>query len=326
MSGEVNGGFIALKAPESSEGFVFGMASRSRFSCYKPTAMTNIRSGSVRFALLALVFGLGGCSMFSSKPHDTLASGANLPPADVLYAQGIADVQKQDFEHAVTKFDQVEENYPYSTWATHAQLLAGYSQYKQQNYDDALSALNRFIALHPENPDVAYAYYLKALCYYEQIDDVQRDQTTTYEAIQTLTDVTTRFPESSYARDARIKLRLAQNRLAGHDMAIGRFYEKQHLYAAAIGRYQDVITSFQTTTYTAEALERLVECYLDLGLTGAAQRTASVLAYNYPGSTWYQSAYSKLKDHDLVQNAAQANSGQTSATPAAPKSHWFWIF
>jgi outer membrane protein assembly factor BamD len=301
------------------------MASRSRFSCYKPTAMTNICSGS-RFALLALVFGLGGCSMFSGSSHDsTLASGANLPPADVLYAQGLADVQKQEFDHAVTKFDQVEENYPYSTWATHAQLLAGYSQYKQQNYDDALSALNRFIALHPENSDVAYAYYLKALCYYEQIDDVQRDQTTTYEAIQTLTDVTTRFPDSSYARDARIKLRLAQNRLAGHDMSIGRYYEKQHLYAAAIGRYQDVITSYQTTTYTAEALERLVEVYLDLGLTGAAQRSASVLSYNYPGSPWYASAYSKLQDHNLVQNSVQANSGQITATPAPPKSHW-WIF
>jgi outer membrane protein assembly factor BamD len=289
--------------------------------------MTKIRPGFARPALLALVFGLGGCSMFSSTPHDsTLASGANLPPADVLYAQGIADVQKQEYDQAVTKFDQVEENYPYSTWANHAQLLAGYSQYKQQNYDDALSALNRFIALHPESPDIAYAYYLKALCYYEQIEDVQRDQTTTYEAIQTLTEVTTRFPESSYARDARIKLRLAENRLAGHDMTIGRFYEKQHLYGAAIGRYQDVVTSYQTTTYAPEALERLVESYLDLGLTGAAQRTASVLSYNYPGSPWYQSAYSKLQAHDLVQNAANANSGQTAATPAPSKSHWFWIF
>ena len=189
-----------------------------------------------------------------------------------------------------------------------------------------MSALNRFIALHPENPDVAYAYYLKALCYHEQIEDVQRDQTTTYEAIQTLTDVTTRFPDSSYARDARIKLRLAENRLAGHDMSIGRYYEKQHLYAAAIGRYQDVITSYQTTTYTPEALERMVEVDLDLGLTGAAQRTASVLSYNYPGSTWYQTAYAKLKAHGLVENAAQAASGQASAAPEPAKSHWFWIF
>jgi outer membrane protein assembly factor BamD len=274
--------------------------------------------GTARLPLLALFLGLGGCSLFSGHGHDHApATGANLPPADTLYAQGVSQLQKQNYDKAVTDFDEVEETYPYSTWATHAQLLAGYAQYKQQNYDDAISALNRYIALHPENQDVAYAYYLKALCYYEQIDDVQRDQTTTYEAIQTLGDVSTRFPDSAYARDARIKLRLAENRLAGHDMIVARFYEKQHLYGAAIGRYEDVVTSFQTTTYTAEALERLVECYLDLGLTGAAQRTASVLAYNYPGSPWYEAAYDKLRDHDLVADAE---------TPAPPKTHWFWIF
>jgi len=260
-----------------------------------------------------------------SKDGD-FSNTANLPPADVMYATGVAQVQKQNYDRAVKDFDAVEEDYPYSTWATHAQLLAGYSQYKQQNYDDAISAINRFIALHPENPDVAYAYYLKALCYYEQIEDVQRDQTTTYEAIQTLTDVTVRFPDSAYARDARIKLRLANNRLAGHDMVIGRFYEKQHLYAAAVGRYQDVITSFQTTTYVAEALERLVECYLDLGLTGAAQRTASVLGYNYPGSIWYAAAYDKLKAHHLITNPGPANAGATNAAPPPPRHHWFWFF
>jgi outer membrane protein assembly factor BamD len=256
-------------------------------------------------AALALLLACGGCSMFtdSESSTDPYANGTNLPPANVLYANGVAEMQKGDYDRSVNIFDDVEENYPYSTWATHAQLLHGYAQYKQQNYDDAIGALNRFIALHPENPDIAYAYYLKALCYYEQIDDVQRDQTATYEAIQTLTDVVNRFPDSAYARDARIKLRLAQNRLAGHDMVIGRYYEKQHLYAAAVGRFQDVISSYQTTTYTAEALERLTECYLDLGLTDAAQRTASVLAYNYPGSPWYQTAYGKLRDHGLVADA-----------------------
>ena len=254
-----------------------------------------------------MLLGLGGCSVFGGgghHPHAATGAAAVLPPADVLYQQGVADIQKETYSKAVTAFDQIEENYPYSSWATHAQLLAGYAQYKQQDYDDALSSLDRFIALHPENPDVAYAYYLKALCYYEQIDDVQRDQTATYEAIQALTDVTTRFPDSAYARDARIKLRLAQNRLAGHDMVIARYYEQQHLYAAAIGRYQDVITTFQTTTYVPEALERLVECYLDIGLAGSAQHAASVLGYNFPGSSWYQTAYAKLKAHGLVQTAA----------------------
>jgi outer membrane protein assembly factor BamD len=302
-------------------------ASRSRFSCYKPVAMTYLRSGLRRSALFALVLALGGCALFNSKPKDDdFSNAAVLPPADVIYAKGLDEMQKENYDRAVTDFDSVEENYPYSSWATHAQIMAGYSQYKQQNYDDAISALNRFIALHPENQDAAYAYYLKALCYYEQIDDVQRDQTTTYEAIQTLTDVTTRFPNSAYARDARIKLRLASNRLAGHDMVIGRYYQKQHLYGAAVGRYQDVVTNFATTTYTAEALERLVECYLDLGLTGAAQRTASVLAYNYPGSPWYETAYGKLKDHGLVGNTTASENGAATAALTPPTHHWYWPF
>lgn len=271
-----------------------------------------------RFAPLllaaALTLGLGACS--SSSKDDPDLTGANLPPADKLYADGVAQVQKGEYNPAVKKFDAVEENYPYSTWATHAQLMHGYAQYKQQNYDDAISALDRFIALHPENQEIAYAYYLKALCYYEQIDDVQRDQTSTYEAIQTLNDVINRFPDSAYARDAKVKLRLTDNRLAGHDMVIGRFYEKQHLYAAAVGRYQDIITSYQTTTYVPEALERLTEVYLDLGLIDAAKRTASVLAYNYPGSTWYQTAYNKLQDHNLVVDAQ---------TPAPKKSGGFFF-
>jgi outer membrane protein assembly factor BamD len=284
--------------------------------------MTNFLSGFARSSMLALLLCLGGCAIFSGGGNDTASSSgghhhahaaatstaAVLPPADILYQQGVGYIQKGQYAKAVTAFDQVEENYPYSVWATHAQLLAGYAQYKQQDYDDALSSLNRFIALHPENENVAYAFYLKALCYYEQIDDVQRDQTATYEAIQALTDVVNRFPDSAYARDARIKLRLADNRLAGHDMVIGRFYEQQHLYPAAIGNYQDVITNYQTTTYVPEALERLVECELDLGLTDAARRTTAVLGYNFPGSSWYQSAYAKLKAHGLLQDAA--------ATPA----------
>ena len=244
---------------------------------------------------------LGGCSLFSKNtPDDATTDAANLPPPDVLYSNGVTQMQQGHEQSAVKTFDEVEQNYPYSTWATHAQLMHGYAQYKSQNYDDAINALDRFIALHPDNDDIAYAYYLKSLCYYEQIEDVQRDQTSTYEAIQTLTDVVNRFPDTAYARDARIKLRLAQNRLAGQDMTVGRYYEKQHLYGAAIGRYQDVITTYQTTTYVPEALERLTEAYLDIGLTGAAQRTASVLGYNYPGSPWYHAAYNKLRAHGLA--------------------------
>jgi outer membrane protein assembly factor BamD len=282
-----------------------------------PSRARFIRLGA--FLLFALPLALSGCSKLMgsdvSPDAEAVSEAGNAPPAGTLYAQGIADMQAADYDRAVSKFNQVDQDYPYSTWSTHAELLAGYAQYKNQEYDSAISSLSRYIALHPTDDEAAYAYYLKALCYYEQIDDVARDQTATYEAIQTLGDVITRYPDSAYARDSRIKLRLAYNRLAGHEMVIGRYYEKQHLYAAAIGRFQDVVTSYQTTTFTAEALERTTECYLDLGLTGAAQRTASVLAYNYPGSSWYETAYGKLQEHNLVADAQ---------TPPPPKKHgWF---
>lgn len=305
-------------------------ASCSWISCYKPDAMTHLRSGLVRLSLLALGLALASCSS-SSKSDASLgdfASGA-LPPPGQAYATAVGRMQKGDYDIAVKDFNALQETYPYSTWSTHAEILTAYSQYKQMNYDDAISTLNRFIQLHPENSEVAYAYYLKSLCYYEQIDGVQRDQTSTYEAIQALQDVVSRFPNSAYARDARIKMRLAYNRLAGHDMSIGRYYEKQHLYAAAIGRYQEVANTYQTTTYAPEALERMVEVYLDLGLTDPALRTASVLGYNYPGSSWYEAAYDHLKSKGLVNKAdeADANGDKVAmAKPVEPKHPWYWPF
>jgi outer membrane protein assembly factor BamD len=264
-------------------------------------------------SVLLFSISLSGCSaLLNSEKKGSINEDfdANPPPADQLYAEGLQQMQRGNYDQAVKKFNEIDEDYPYSTWATHSEVLAGYSQYKSQDYTGAINSLSRYIALHPTDQEAAYAYYLKALCYYEQIDDVARDQSATFEAIQTLNDVITRYPDSAYARDARIKLRLATNRLAGHEMVIGRYYEKQHLYAAAIGRFQNVVQTYQTTTYTAEALERTTECYLDLGLTDAAQRTASVLAYNYPGSSWYQAAYAKLLDHNLVADAQ---------TPPPPK-------
>ncbi len=291
--------------------------------------MTKLSSGLTRAALLSLALGLSGCSsLLNSATKEGDFPNGIVPPPDQAYAMGIHYMDKGDYERAAKDFQAVEETYPYSTWSTHAALLAGYAQYKNLDYDDAISSLNRFIQLHPENQEAAYAYYLKALCYYEQIDDVQRDQTATYETISALNDVITRYPDSAYARDARVKLRLANDRLAGHDMVVARYYQKQHLYAAAVGRYQDVVTNFQQTTYVPEALERLVEVYLDLGLPDEALRAASVLGYNYPGSAWYETAYSKLKDHGLLNAADEAQASTTSeAVPVPPKHHhWYWPF
>ncbi len=291
--------------------------------------MTKLSSRLTRAALLSLALALSGCSSFlnSATKEGDFPNGI-VPPPDQAYAMGIHYMDQGDYARAAKDFQAVEETYPYSTWSTHAALLAGYSQYKNLNYDDAISSLNRFIQLHPENQETAYAYYLKSLCYYEQIDDVQRDQTATYEAISALNDVATRYPDSAYARDARIKLRLANDRLAGHDMVIGRFYQKQHLYGAAVGRYQDVASNFQQTTYVPEALERLVEVYLDLGLPDEALRAASVLGYNYPGSAWYETAYNKLKDHGLLNAADESQAaGGGEAVPVPPEHHhWYWPF
>ncbi|HEX7389756.1 MAG TPA: outer membrane protein assembly factor BamD [Acidiphilium sp.] len=269
------------------------------------------RIARLRYLAVLAPLALGGCGLFGGGGHpktgadappppDSDVTAKTLPQAGTLYANGLAYLKKDENKKASEAFNEVEVNYPYSTWATHAQLLHGYAEYRRQNFVSAVGALNRFIQLHPANPEVAYAYYLRALCYYEQIEDVQRDQTFTLEAVQALQDVITRFPDSAYARDARVKLRLAENRLAGHVMVAGRFYEGQNLYAAAIIKYQQVVQSYQTTTFVPEALERLVECYLDLGLTKEAHRTAAVLGYNYPGSHWYQDAYGKLRAHGLL--------------------------
>ena len=148
--------------------------------------------------------------------------------------------------------------------------------------------------MHPSHRDVAYAYYLRALSFYEQIADIRRDQRATQEAIGALTEVVNRFPDSSYARDSKLKIDLARDHLAGKEMEIGRFYQNQKLYTAAITRFQKVVDDYQTTNHTAEALHRLTEIYLVLGLTAEAQRTAAVLGYNYPGSPWYQDSYNNL--------------------------------
>ena len=162
------------------------------------------------------------------------------------------------------------------------------------NFTDAIGTLDRFIQLHPSHRDIAYAYYLRALCFYQQVSDIQRDQKGTQEAMAALQEVVNRFPDSAYARDAKLKIDLCRDHLAGKEMEIGRWYERQHLYIAALGRFQRVVDDYQTTNHAPEALERLTEIYLLLGLPDEARRTAAVLGYNYPGSSWYADSYDQL--------------------------------
>ncbi len=279
--------------------------------------------------VLALLLGLGACSTldslnpFSSSdagakpPADTNATGAvpaatgkedpSTVPVEETYNRGVDALNAQRYATASTQFDQVEQYYPYSSWAVNSQMMQGYAEYLQNHYTDAIGTLDRFIQLHPAHRDIAYAYYLRALCFYEQIADVQRDQKGTQEAMAALQEVVNRFPDSAYGRDARLKIDLARDHLAGHEMIIGRYYEDQHLYAAAIGRFQRVVDDFQTTNHVPEALHRLTEIYLLLGLPDQARRTAAVLGHNYPGSSWYADSYNQL-----------IADGQVNDTPTRP--------
>jgi len=256
--------------------------------------------GRLAFGVVILLPLLAGCG--GSKDEEG-ASAAPPAPVEDLYNNGIDALNAKRFSTASDQFSALEQNYPYSSWAVNAQLMQGYTQYLQNHYTEALGTLERFIQLHPAHRDVAYAYYLRALCYYEQIADVQRDQKGTEAAMNALQEVVNRFPDSAYARDARLKIDLCRDHLAGKEMEVGRWYESQHLYEAAIGRFQRVVDDYQTTNHVPEALHRLTEIYLILGLRDQARKTASVLGYNYPGSAWYEDSYNELFDAGLAQQA-----------------------
>jgi outer membrane protein assembly factor BamD len=254
-------------------------------------AMSNslIERGRARGAAIGLLLGailaLGACA--SSKDQEDYVE----EPVDDLYNRAMDLLQNGDDRQAARAFEEVERQHPYSEWATRAQLMSAYAFYEANDYDEAVAAARRFIDLHPGNKDVAYAYYLIGQSHYEQISDVGRDQKMTELALEAFDELIRRFPDSRYARDAEIKADLARDHLAGKEMEIGRYYLRRGEYVAAINRFNNVITRYQTTTHVAEALHRLTEAYLALGVQDEARRTASVLGYNFPGSPWYQDSY-----------------------------------
>lgn len=224
----------------------------------------------------------------------TAASGLIDRSPEAIYAAGIQALQARSYPQAVELFDTLEREHPFSTWATNAKIMGAYGDYMRNRYTESIGSLDRFIQLHPAHRDIAYAYYLRSLAYYEQIADSQRDQRGTETALTALQDVANRFPNTAYARDARLKMDLARDHLAGREMNIGRFYQRQRLYSAAIGRFRRVVEDFQTTNHVPEALHRLTELYLSLGLREEAARSASVLGHNFPGNPWYQDSYAML--------------------------------
>ncbi len=274
---------------------------------------------SIRLSAAAALLLLSGCETLSSiapwtgKTEDIAKKEEpGSKSVEDLYNNGIDALNAKRYSTAVTQFDAVEQNYPYSSWAVNAQLMHGYAEYLQNHYTEAVASLDRYIQLHPTNANASYAYYLRALSFYEQIADIQRDQKGTEQAMAALQDVVNRFPDSAYARDSKLKIDLCRDHLAGKEMDIGRWYEGQKLYGAAIGRFQRVVDDYQTTNHAPEALHRLVEIYLTLGLKDQAKRTAAVLGYNYPGSPWYSDTYAQLAD-----------GGIAPPTAAAPQSGFF---
>ena len=258
---------------------------------------------SPRFGWLILATALlvGGCA----KDKDTYVE----KPVEALYNDAMNKLLDGGYTQAAKAFDEVDRQHPYSVWATRAELMSAYALYQANKYDESIVACDRFISLHPGHRDVAYAYYLKALDYYVQIADVARDQKATEQAMKALQEVVRRFPDSKYGRDARLKIDLARDHLAGKEMEIGRYYERQGSYLAAINRFKRVVDDYQTTTHVPEALHRLAECYTALGLTGEAAKVTAVLGYNYPGSQWYSDAYAMLRTDAPTAFAKATNGG-----------------
>lgn len=223
-------------------------------------------------------------------------------PVEDLYNNAMDSLELEDWEDAVADFDEVERQHPYSVWATRAQLMSAYANYRADNYDEAILTANRFIELHPGHRDIGYAQYLIAISYYEQITDVGRDQAITANALVELEEIVRRYPTTEYARDARLKLQLARDHLAGKEMDIGRYYQGQRQYAAAINRFRTVVEDYQTSSQIEEALHRLVESYLALGVVREAQSAAAVLIHNYPESEWAQFSYAMMQGEDIDQS------------------------
>jgi len=216
-----------------------------------------------------------------------------------LYNLGSTELERENYRLAAALFDEVERQHPYSEWARRAQLMAAYSYYLVNDYDEAILSAERFLALHPGNESAPYAYYLIAISHYEQITDVGRDQKITEQAMSALQQVVSRYPETAYASDAKLKIDLTRDHLAGKEMEVGRFYQSQEQFLSALLRFKNVIDNYQTTTHVPESLHRLVEVYTALGITDEAREVAAVLQYNFPDSKWYAYSYALLERQGL---------------------------
>lgn len=270
--------------------------------------------GLISAALLLAV--LSGCAQAPTEvPLESLS-------AEQIYKRGEFTLESEkDAKGAIRYFSEVERLYPYSDWARRALIMEAFTYHKTKKYEDARASAQRFLDFYPGDEDAAYAKYLMALSYYDQIDDVGRDQGLTFQALQALRDVIEEYPDSEYAKSAILKFDLAFDHLAAKEMEIGRYYLKQHQYTAAINRFRTVVQDFQTTTHTAEALHRLVEAYLALGLNDEAQTAGAILGYNYQSSPFYQDSYKLLTGRGLTMEA-KGNSWLSAVYRQVIKGEW----
>jgi outer membrane protein assembly factor BamD len=267
--------------------------------------MANLRQGALA---AAVALGLAGCESLSSitPPGLNLFGGSKSSsdiapdePAEVLFNDGLGRLQAKNFDAAAKKFQEVDKQYPYSTWSRRALLLTAFARFENREYDDAIASARRYVSLYPSDKDAAYAQYLVGMSYFNQMPDVTRDQERSERALLAMDELIRKWPQSEYVPDARQRLIQARDQLAGKEMEVGRYYLKQRNFPAAVNRFRDVLVRYQTTRHVEEALMRTTEAYMALGITSEAQTAAAVLGHNFPESQWYKDSYSLLQKGGL---------------------------
>lgn len=274
--------------------------------------MNRVLQGAALIAVGLLL--LAGCASGDRKQKFAYVER----PVEQLYQDAAVAMERKRYDEAIELFGEVERQHPYSAWARRAMLMKAFASYQQNDYEEAVKTLDQFIQLHPGNKDASYAYYLRAMSFFERIRDVGRDQEFTNNTVSALNDVLRRYPETDYARDARLKLDLAFDQLAGKEMEIGRYYLKNNKHIAAINRFRYVVDNYERTSHVAEALYRLTEANLQIGVVEEARAAAAVLGYNYPGSDWYQDAYRLMSRNGLLEPGSRSAKRDAAApTPVA---------
>ncbi|HVV95121.1 MAG TPA: outer membrane protein assembly factor BamD [Hyphomicrobiales bacterium] len=253
-----------------------------------------------RLAAVAVVAaGLGGCTTVSGWFGGNKTVVQNDEPADQLYNEALYHLQQKEYRDAIDKFNEVDNQHPYTEQAAKAVLMITYIHYSRGDYSDAIESGKRYLTIHPASPDAAYVEFMVAMSYYNQIPDVTRDQADTQKALAALQDVVNKYPNTDYADAANRRIQVARDQLAGHELAVGRYYLEKRDYIGAINRFRTVITQYQTTREVEEALARVAEAYMAMGIVEEAQTAAAILGHNYPSSQWYKDTYALVTSHGL---------------------------